>query len=146
MRELVLVSGGFDPIHSGHIYLIQDASKYGDVIVLLNSDKWLREKKGREFLSFVERETIMKSLKNVIDVLSFDDSDKTCVDGIRKAINKYPNHKIMFANGGDRNDKTSPGSEKKFCDKNNITTLWGVGGKYKSNSSSKILKRWQEEN
>ena len=84
MRELVLVSGGFDPIHSGHIYLIQEASKYGDVIVLLNSDKWLREKKGREFLPFVERETIMKSLKNVIDVLSFDDSDKTCIDGIRK--------------------------------------------------------------
>ena len=146
MRELVLVSGGFDPIHSGHILLIQEASKYGDVIVLLNSDKWLREKKGREFLPFVERETIMKSLKNVIDVLSFDDSDKTCVDGIRKAINKYPNHKIMFANGGDRNDKTSPDSEKKFCDKNNITTLWEVGGEYKSNSSSKILKRWQEEN
>ena len=145
MRELVLVSGGFDPIHSGHIYLIQEASKYGDVIVLLNSDNWLREKKGREFLPFVERETIMKSLKNVIDVLSFDDSDKTCVDGIRKAINKYPNHKIMFANGGDRNDKTSPDSEKKFCDNNNITTLWGVGGEYKSNSSSKILKRWQEK-
>ena len=146
MRELVLVSGGFDPIHSGHIYLIQEASKYGDVIVLLNSDKWLREKKGREFLPFVEREIIMKSLKNVIDVLSFDDSDKTCVDGIRKAINKYPNHKIMFANGGDRNDKTAPDSEKKFCDKNNITTLWGVGGGYKSNSSSQILKRWREEN
>jgi len=146
MRELVLVSGGFDPIHSGHIYLIQEASKYGDVIVLLNSDKWLREKKGMEFLSFAERETIMKSLKNVIDVLSFDDSDKTCVDGIRKAINKYPNHKIMFANGGDRNDKTSPDSEKKFCDKNNIATLWGIGGGYKSNSSSQILKRWREEN
>ena len=146
MRELVLVSGGFDPVHSGHIYLIQEASKYGDVIVLLNSDKWLREKKGREFLPFIERETIMKSLKNVIDVLSFDDSDKTCVDGIRKAINKYPNHKIMFANGGDRNDKTSPDSEKKFCDKNNIATLWGVGGGYKSNSSSQILKRWREEN
>ena len=146
MRELVLVSGGFDPIHSGHIYLIQEASKYGDVIVLLNSDKWLREKKGREFLPFVERETIMKSLKNVIDVLSFDDSDKTCVDGIRKAINKYPNHKIMFANGGDRNDKTSPDSEKKFCDENNITTLWEIGGKNKSNSSSQILKRWRQEN
>ena len=145
MRELVLVSGGFDPIHSGHIYLIQEASKYGGVIVLLNSDKWLREKKGREFLPFVERETIMKSLKNVIDVLSFDDSDKTCVDGIRKAIKKYPDHKIMFANGGDRNDKTSPNSEKKFCNKNNITTLWGVGGKHKSNSSSKILKRWKEK-
>ena len=146
MRELVLVSGGFDPIHSGHIYLIQEASKYGDVIVLLNYDKWLKEKKGREFLPFAERETIMKSLKNVIDVLSFDDSDKTCVDGIRQAIKKYPNHKIMFANGGDRNDKTAPDSEKKFCDKNNITTLWGVGGECKSNSSTKNLKRWQEEN
>ena len=146
MHKLVLVSGGFDPIHSGHIYLIQEASKYGNVIVLLNSDKWLREKKGREFLPFVEREIIMKSLKNVVDVLSFDDSDKTCVNGIIKAIKKYPNHKIIFANGGDRNDKTTPGPEKKFCDENNIVTLWEVGGKNKSNSSSKILKRWQEEN
>ena len=144
MRELVLVSGGFDPIHSGHIYLIQEASKYGDVIVLLNSDKWLREKKGREFLPFVERETIMKSLKNVIDVLSFDDSDKTCVDGIRKAINKYPNHKIMFANGGDRNDKSTP--ETLFCEKNKVETLWGIGGNDKSNSSSWILRKWQEKN
>ena len=146
MRELVLISGGFDPIHSGHIYLIQEASRYGDVIVLLNSDKWLREKKGREFLPFVEREIIMKSLKNVIDVLSFDDSDKTCVDGIRKAINKYPNHKIIFANGGDRNNETTPSLEKKFCDENNISTLWEVGGGNKKNSSSQILKRWREKN
>ena len=146
MRELVLVSGGFDPIHSGHVHLIQEASKYGDIVVLLNSDKWLREKKGREFLPFVEREIIMKSLKNVIDVLSFDDSDKTCVDGIRKAISKYPNHKIIFANGGDRNNETTPGPETKFCDENNITTLWEIGGKNKSNSSSQILKRWQQKN
>ena len=146
MRELVLVSGGFDPIHSGHVDLIEDASNYGDVVVLLNSDAWLIQKKGKEFLPYEERKIIMSALKNVIDVLSFDDSDKTCVDGIRKAINTYPNHKIMFANGGDRNDKTAPDSEKKFCDKNNITTLWGVGGEYKSNSSSKILKRWQEVN
>lgn len=145
MPELVLVSGGFDPIHSGHIYLIQEASKYGDVVVLLNSDKWLKEKKGREFLPFVEREIIMRSLKNVIDVLSFDDSDKTCVDGINKAIKKYPDHKILFANGGDRNNETTPGLEKKFCDENRITTLWGIGGKNKSNSSSQILKRWIEE-
>ena len=143
MSELVLVSGGFDPIHSGHVYLIQEASKYGDVIVLLNSDKWLREKKGREFLPFEERQIIMKSLKNVIDVLSFDDSDKTCIKGLRDIIKKYPNHKMKFANGGDRNDKTTP--EKKFCDENNIETLWEIGGKNKSNSSSWILKRWQEK-
>ena len=144
MRELVLVSGGFDPVHSGHIYLIQEASKYGDVIVLLNSDEWLRNKKGKEFLPFIERKIIMKSLKHVIDVLSFNDSDTTCIDGIRKAVSKYPNQKIQFANGGDRSSETTP--EKKFCDKNKIETLWGVGGKNKSNSSSWILKRWLENN
>ena len=143
MRELVLVSGGFDPIHSGHIYLITDASKHGEVIVLLNSDQWLKEKKGKEFLPFKEREIIMKSLKNVIDVLSFDDSDKTCINGLKNAINKYPNCKIKFANGGDRNNQTTP--EKKFCDENNIETLWGIGGTDKSNSSSWILKKWLEK-
>ena len=67
MRELVLVSGGFDPIHSGHIYLIQEASKYGEIVVLLNSDEWLKRKKGKEFMPFKERAIIMKSLKYVID-------------------------------------------------------------------------------
>ena len=52
MPDIILVSGGFDPIHSGHIKLINDANKYGDVVVLLNSDAWLRNKKGKEFLSF----------------------------------------------------------------------------------------------
>ena len=144
MSELVLISGGFDPIHSGHISLIQEASKYGEVVILLNSDRWLREKKGKEFLPFNEREIIMKSIKNVIDVLSFNDSDTTVINGIKKAISKYPNHKMRFANGGDRNSESTP--EKKFCDENNIETLWGVGGYNKSNSSSWILKRWRKNN
>ena len=64
MDDIVLVSGGFDPVHSGHIKLIQEASKYGNVVVLLNSDKWLQKKKGVEFLPFEERATIMMALKN----------------------------------------------------------------------------------
>ena len=75
MDKLVLISGGFDPIHSGHIYLINEASKHGKIVVLLNSDEWLRKKKGKEFLPFNERQIIMKSIKNVIEVLSFDDQD-----------------------------------------------------------------------
>ena len=142
MREIILISGGFDPIHSGHIKLIEEASQYGDVVVLLNSDKWLVEKKGKEFLNYNEREIIMKSIKNVIDVISFDDSDKTCIDGLKKAIKKYPNRKIIFANGGDRNHDSTP--EKDFCIENKITTLWGIGGHNKSNSSSWILKRWEQ--
>ena len=143
MKNIILVSGGFDPIHSGHIKLIREASDYGDVVVLLNTDNWLKQKKGKEFLSFNEREIIMNALKYVIDVIHFDDSDKTCVDGIKKAINKYPNQKIIFANGGDRNNNTTP--EKIFCENNNVENLWGIGGDNKSNSSSWILKKWNEK-
>ena len=142
MNDIVLVSGGFDPVHSGHIALIEEASKYGDIIVLLNSDDWLRNKKGKEFLPFEERKIIMGSIKNVIDVLSFNDSDNSCIDGIKKAILKYPNHKIKVANGGDRNEQNTP--ETKFCNKNNIENLWGIGGNQKSNSSSWILERWNK--
>ena len=142
MNSIVLVSGGFDPIHSGHIKLIKEASKFGNVVVLLNSDKWLKEKKGKEFLPYNERSIIMNSLKNVIDVIAFDDSDKTCINGIKKAISKYPNKIIKFANGGDRNDRSTP--ETDFCEKNNIEALWGIGGNNKANSSSWILKKWNE--
>ena len=142
MPNIILISGGFDPIHSGHIKLINDANKYGDVIVLLNSDEWLRNKKGKEFLSFDERKIIMKNIKGVIDVIEFNDSDKTCIDGIKKAKSLYKNNIIKFANGGDRNNETTP--EKEFCDKNDIETLFGIGGNDKSNSSSWILKKWKE--
>ena len=108
MPDIILVSGGFDPIHSGHIKLINDANKYGDVVVLLNSDAWLRNKKGKEFLSFDERKIIMQNIKGVLDVLDFDDSDKSCVDGILKAKNLFKNNIMKVANGGDRNNNTTP--------------------------------------
>ena len=142
MHDIVLVSGGFDPIHSGHIKLILGASNHGKVVILLNSDSWLRKKKGKEFLPFNERKIIMQNIKNVIDVLEFDDNDKTCVNGIKEAINKYKNHNIKFANGGDRDNKNTP--EIDFCKNQNIETLWGIGGNDKSNSSSWILKKWSE--
>ena len=69
--------------------------------------------------------------------------DKTCIDGINKVISKYPAQKIKFANGGDRNDKTTP--ETIFCENNNIQTLWGIGGNNKVNSSSWILKKWNQK-
>ena len=144
MKDIVLISGGFDPIHSGHIKLIQEAAKYGDVVVLLNSDKWLQKKKGKEFLSFDERKIILNAIKNVVDVISFDDSDTTCIDGLKKAKLKYSQSNIKFANGGDRNSNTTPNPETIFCEKNNIESLWGVGGNNKSNSSSWILKKWSE--
>ena len=144
MDDIVLVSGGFDPIHSGHIKLIKEASEHGRVVILLNSDQWLRNKKGVEFLPFKEREIIMSALKNVIDVISCGNIDETCIDGIKIAIDKYKNSRIKFANGGDRDNKTTP--ESIYCNNNNIELLWGIGGNNKSNSSSWILKKWKENN
>jgi len=144
MDDIVLVSGGFDPIHSGHIKLIKEASEHGRVVILLNSDQWLRNKKGMEFLPFKEREIIMSALKNVIDVISCGNIDETCIDGIKIAIDKYKNSRIKFANGGDRDNKTTP--ESIFCNNNSIELLWGIGGNNKSNSSSWILKKWKENN
>lgn len=141
MNNIVLVSGGFDPLHSGHIAMINAASKYGQVVVLLNSDKWLINKKGKFFLPFTERRTIMLALKNVIDVIDFNDEDTTCIYGIEQAIKKFPEHNIKFANGGDRNDTSTP--ETEYCNKNKIETLWAVGGNNKKNSSSWILERWK---
>ena len=142
--KISLVSGGFDPIHSGHIKLIKEASQHGRVVILLNSDQWLQNKKGVEFLPFKEREIIMLALKNVIDVISCGNIDETCIDGIKIAIDKYKNSRIKFANGGDRDNKTTP--ESIFCNKNNVELLWGIGGNNKSNSSSWILKKWKENN
>ena len=141
-NNIVLISGGFDPIHSGHIALIDEASQHGEIVVLLNSDNWLKNKKGKFFLPYNERKIIIGSIKNVIDVIEFNDNDKTCLEGIKSALKKYPDKKIFFANGGDRSDKNTP--EKEFCNKNQINTLWGIGGSYKKNSSSWILKKWEE--
>ena len=91
-----------------------------------------------------KEDEIMDAIKNVINVISFDDSDSTCIDGIKKTINLYPDSKIKFDNGGDRNNSTTP--ELEFCQKNGVENLWGIGGNNKMNSSSWILNKWKEKN
>ena len=102
----------------------------------------LRNKKGKEFLPFSERKIIMQNIKGVLDVIEGNDNNKTCINGIKKAKSIFKNKVIKFANGGDRNNNTTP--EKKFCDENNIETLFGIGGNNKSNSSSWILEKWNK--
>jgi len=139
MQKIIVVSGGFDPIHSGHIDLIVNASQLGKVVVLLNSEEWLIRKKGKFFMTWNERSYIIKNIKNVIEVVSFDDSDNTAVDGLVKVQRKYNDYDIFFANGGDRDNTNTP--EKAFCIKNNIGEIYEVGGK-KTNASSELLKKW----
>lgn len=137
-QVLVLVSGGFDPLHSGHLSYLIEASKLGDrLVVALNSDEWLIEKKGNFFLDFYERSSIMNNLAMVDEVISFDDSDNTAINAINEVKKKYK--KIIFANGGDRNDTNIPELEK-FKSNPDIKFIFSVGGDDKENSSSSITK------
>jgi cytidyltransferase-like protein len=108
--KIIVVSGGFDPIHSGHIEYFKSAKSLGDkLIVALNSDNWLEKKKGKFFMPFKERESIVKSITYVDEVISFEDDVKgSCINALEKVKLLYPNDQIYFANGGDRNKKNIP--------------------------------------
>lgn len=139
---IVIVTGGFDPIHSGHIAYFEDAKKLGDKLVVgLNSDEWLINKKGRPFMPLSERIEIVKNLRVVDKVITFNDQDNSASDAIKKVLDDYPNNKIIFANGGDRTlDNTL--EMDVFKNEPNVEFIFGVGGDYKKNSSSWILKEW----
>ena len=141
--NIVVFTGGFDPIHSGHIDLINEAAKIGRVVVGLNSDEWLSRKKGQAFLPFIEREKIIKQFKNVMQVISFDDTDGTAIDAIRKVKSNFGSaHSIIFVNGGDRNEGNIPELEF-FKDDPKVDFIFSVGGDNKKNSSSWILEKWK---
>lgn len=144
MTMYYIVSGGFDPIHEGHVEMIKSSAKASDgVIVLVNSDDWLCRKKGKNFYSVETRKAILENMKGVIDVLEFDDSDNSASDGIRKARKKYPDAHLVFANGGDRGKDNIP--EGPVCQECHVDMAFGVGGSNKANSSSWILKKWDSK-
>ena len=99
--KVVVVSGGFDPVHSGHIAYFNAAKKLGDkLIVALNSDDWLVNKKGKFFMPFEERSIIIENLKMVDEVIDFeDDENGSASQALIKVKNSYPNEEIIFCNG-----------------------------------------------
>lgn len=138
--KISVVSGGFDPLHSGHIEYFKSASCHGDMlIVALNSDEWLIDKKGKFFMPFNERKTIIENLTMVEKVISFDD-DKygSCTNALIKVKDMYEGHEIIFCNGGDRDKKNIPEMNVE-----GIKFEFGVGGNNKLNSSSWILKNYE---
>ena len=138
--KIVIVSGGFDPIHSGHIAYFKSARALGDkLIVALNSDEWLINKKGKFFMPFDERKSIIENISSVDAVIDFSDDDKgSAINALLKAKEMYPDSRIIFANGGDRNKGNIPEMSV-----DGIDFVFSVGGDDKKNSSSWILKKWQ---
>ena len=132
----VLVTGGFDPIHKGHIALFKHARAYGTKLVVgLNSDEWLIRKKGRYFMDYDERKEILLSLSCVDEVISFNDYDDSSNDAIEQLIQHSP---IIFCNGGDRGKDNVPEHDKYWCNAR-VVFKWGIGGNDKKNSSSTLL-------
>ena len=129
IKNVIIVSGGFDPVHKGHIRMFREAANLGhQVIIGLNSDEWLTRKKGKPFMKWNERAEILESCKFVTQVLSMDDSDDTASDIIKQVANLYKNQdmNIYFANGGDRKKGNVP--ELDVCKDLNVVMLWGIGG------------------
>lgn len=132
----VLVSGGFDPVHVGHIRMIIEASGYGDVIIVANSDSWLFRKKGFVFMEWERRAEILSAIKGVILVDSVDDTDGTVCEAIRR-------HKpTFFANGGDRSRTNTP--EQDVCEELGVQLLWAIGGDYKADASTDLINRFRK--
>lgn len=136
-EKIVCVSGGFDPIHIGHVRMILDAAKFGKVIVIANSDEWLMRKKGYVFMPYEERQEILYAIKGVVDVVEAKDADDTVCESLRH-INPH-----IFANGGDRGDRNTP--EMDVCTELDIQMIWGMGGNDKPQSSSWLVEKFREK-
>ena len=129
-NKTICVSGGFDPVHIGHLRMIQEAAEYGQVIVIVNSDDWLMRKKGYIFMPFEERCEILRGFAATSETTFVDDTDETVCEALRRINPDY------FANGGDRKTNNTP--EMDVCEELGIEMLWGVGGG-KIQSSSTLV-------
>lgn len=139
INQVVLVTGGFDPLHSGHIAYLNAASQLGKMLVVgVNSDAWLTRKKGRAFMPSNERIAVLQNLKMVDHCILFNDDDDTAIEAINNVKMMYPNSEIIFANGGDRTKDNIPEMAVK-----DVKFAFGVGGENKMNSSSWILEEWK---
>lgn len=136
-NKTIMVSGGFDPVHVGHIRMIREASQWGEVIVVINSDDWLLRKKGYVFMPWEERAEILGNVKGVRIVTSVDDSDGTVCEALKQ------HRPSAFANGGDRKKENTP--EMEVCDELGIQMLWGIGGADKPQSSSWLVNKAMEQ-
>ena len=138
-EKVILVTGGFDPLHSGHIEYFKAAKALGDVLVVgINSESWLKRKKGKAFYSWQERFAIINNLSMVDHVIEFNDDNNNSINAIELTKQMFPVSNIIFANGGDRTSENIPEMDVKGVD-----FKFGVGGENKMNSSSWILEEWK---
>ena len=142
-KKVSLVTGGFDPIHSGHISYFSRAKDFSDFLVVgLNTEEWLTKKKGQYFQSWKERAEIISHLTMVDAVITVPDDDKGSACGaIAKCLEIADT--VVFCNGGDRGKSNTPETDL-YGEDPRVQFEFGIGGDDKMNSSSWILKGYFE--
>jgi len=134
----VIVSGYFNPLHGGHLDMIEAAATLGDkLIVVVNNDTQQIQKKGKVILDENNRTRLMAALRDVDEVFVSIDQDMSQIKTLEMIAKKYPDDELRFANGGDRDsEKAIP--EGEVCRTYNIEMIFGVGGVEKADSSTRI--------
>jgi D-beta-D-heptose 7-phosphate kinase/D-beta-D-heptose 1-phosphate adenosyltransferase len=136
---VVAVSGGFDPIHIGHIRYFKEAKMLGDkLLVILNDDEWLMRKKGYVFMPLEERIEILRAIRYVDEIVVREPAEDTSINHM---LEKLPIH--IFAKGGDRTLENIP--EVEVCTRRGIKMVFGIGGDDKPQSSSWLVEKVREQ-
>ena len=142
--DVMILSGGFDPVHVGHLRMIQAAAELAEIVVVgVNSDEWLTRKKGYVFMPFEERAEIIQGFDGCTKAVGFNDDDDTASDLLRVTRAMYPDKTIAFGNGGDRTSANIP--ETPAAGETCIELVWSVGGG-KVQSSSDLVKESRANN
>jgi cytidyltransferase-like protein len=131
-EKTILVSGAFNPLHFGHLLLLREASKYGKVIVALNSDNWVKENKGYLLFDFETRKSLLEECEYVSEVIAFDDSDGDVVYALFEVRPTY------FGNGGSATSRSLPEVEMRVCEYLGIETVFNLGDTVKNIDNNKL--------